>query len=132
MSKFSIVCVDDEKIILDSLREQLRSIFGNTFSYEIAEDAYDALDLIEELVEDEVQVLMVISDYIMPGMYGDEFLIRVHEKYPTIKKILLTGQADDKAIDRACQQADLLSCIRKPWKSQDLEFLVRQGLNLDK
>ncbi|MDX2305438.1 MAG: response regulator [Microscillaceae bacterium] len=131
MSKFSIVCVDDEKIILDSLKTQLRSIFGNAYSYEIAEDAQEAFELIEELVQDKTKVLLVISDYIMPGMYGDEFLIRLHEKHPEIKKILLTGQANEKAIDQMREQAELLFCIRKPWTARELESMIRKGLDAE-
>ena len=36
----------------------------------------------------------------MPGIKGDEFLIRVHQKYPKIVKVMLTGQADEVAIER--------------------------------
>lgn len=128
MKRYSIVCVDDEKIVLNSLREQLRSIFGTSYSYELAQDAFDALQLIDELVEEDIEIVMVISDYIMPGMYGDEFLILLHQKHPNIKKILLTGQADDQAIHRACEKANLMSCIKKPWSIEELESLVRKGV----
>ena len=47
-----IVCVDDEKFILDSLKTQLKSAFGDLYSYEIAESAGDALELIEELSDE--------------------------------------------------------------------------------
>ncbi len=35
--KRAILCVDDEKIVLDSLQDQLRNTFGDEFEYEIAE-----------------------------------------------------------------------------------------------
>jgi response regulator RpfG family c-di-GMP phosphodiesterase len=56
----------------------------------------------------------------MPGMKGDEFLIKVHQKFPRIVKIMLTGQADAQAIEKVKALADLHVCLSKPWDSQDL------------
>ena len=42
--------------------------------------------------------IIIVSDWLMPGMKGDEFLIQVHQKFPHIVKVLLTGQADSEAI----------------------------------
>ena len=36
----------------------------------------------------------------MPVIKGDEFLIRVHNKYPHSVKIMLTGQADLESIEK--------------------------------
>ena len=70
--KPAIVCVDDEKVILDSLKTQLKSAFGASYSYEMAENAFDALDLIEELHEDGQCMVVIVSDWLMPGMDGGE------------------------------------------------------------
>lgn len=128
MSKPFILCVDDEKVVLQSLKAQLRKAFGDTYSYEIAEDANDALDLIDELNEEDISILLIISDWLMPGMKGDEFLIRVHEKFPKIVKIMLTGQADDSAIERAQQSANLYRCLFKPWSEFELIEAIKSGL----
>lgn len=126
--KNTILCVDDEKIVLDSLKTQLRSIFGDAYNYEIAQNAKEALEVVDELQLDELGVIVVISDYVMPGMYGDEFLIKLHEKHPHIRKIMLTGQADDSAIKRARDNANLLFCLRKPWSEAELAKIVKLGL----
>ncbi len=52
MAKPVILCVDDEKIILDSLKAQLKGKFGNVYMYEGAENADDAMEVINELNED--------------------------------------------------------------------------------
>lgn len=129
MSKPVILCVDDEKIILDSLKTQLKSNFKDQFIYEVAENADDALELIDELKEDGLHILIIVSDWLMPGIKGDEFLIRVHGKYPDIVKIMLTGQADEQAVQKAVDQADLLECIHKPWLESDLVSVIRKGLD---
>ena len=38
-----------------------------------------------------------ISDQLMPGMKGHELLIEIHRSSPNTFKILLTGQADERA-----------------------------------
>jgi FixJ family two-component response regulator len=64
----------------------------------------------------------------MPGIRGDEFLIEVHKKFPKIIKIILTGQADTAAIERAKTQANLHSCLQKPWKGDELIKIINSGL----
>lgn len=129
MSKAVILCVDDERIVLDSLRTQLSSSFGNNYIYEAAEDAEEALDLIQELSEEDVSIVVIISDWLMPGMKGDELLIRIHEQFPKVVKILLTGQADEVAIDRAKKFANLHCCLSKPWSEAELLETIKSGLS---
>ena len=79
MKDKAILCVDDEKVVLDSLRDQLRAHFKDTVILEFAESSDEALEIIEELNEDEIKILLIISDWLMPGMKGDEFLIKIHQ-----------------------------------------------------
>lgn len=130
MASAAILCVDDERVILDSLKRQLRRRFGNDYVYEMAESADDAWEIMQELLDDDVQVVVVVSDWLMPGMKGDEFLIKVHEQYPDVIKILLTGQADDHAVERARNQANLHSYLHKPWLEDDLVTAITSGLNM--
>lgn len=130
MAKVTIVCVDDEKIILNSLRDQLKANFSGKFDFEFADSGAEALDLIEELQADNVPVGAVVSDWLMPGMKGDELLVRIHQQYPKIVTIMLTGQADEDAIQRAKNDAKLYSLIRKPWREQDLVNTLKSGLGV--
>ncbi|MDQ1265249.1 MAG: hypothetical protein QG635_399 [Bacteroidota bacterium] len=128
MSKSVILCVDDEKIILNSLRTQLKEKFGSKYIYEFAENARDAFELIEELVSDEYNILIIVSDWLMPEMKGDEFLIKLHKQFPEIVKVMLTGQADEAAIQKARDEANLYKCIHKPWRAEDLYDTIESGL----
>lgn len=128
MSKPVILCVDDERMVLNSLRTQLSAEFGDTYIYEVAEDAEEAVELINELNDDEVSVIVIISDWLMPGMKEDELLIRIHEQFPNMIKIMLTCQADKLAIDRAKQQANIHKCLSKPWSEVDLLETIKSGL----
>jgi DNA-binding NtrC family response regulator len=132
--KRAILCVDDEKIVLDSLQEQLRTTFGERFEYEIAESVEEAWEVIEDLVSDGYEMVLVISDWLMPRVKGDTFLIDVHARYPETVTIMLTGQADPDAVQNAMENANLYAYIRKPWREEDLvayvnKALIQLGLN---
>lgn len=129
MSKPVILCVDDEIVVLDSLKTQLKKAFNKEYLYEMAESADEALEIIDELDEDEIDILVIVSDWLMPGIKGDEFLIRVHQKFPNIVKVLLTGQADEAAIERVKTQANLHRCLFKPWTTEELVETIRSGLS---
>lgn len=125
----AILCVDDENIILDSLCEQLEKNFGTDYLYETAENAEEGLEIIEELIKDEIKILIIVTDWLMPGMNGDEFLIRVHGKYPSIVKIMLTGQANEEAINKAKKHAELFGVLYKPWSEDELLNIIKSALS---
>ncbi|GAB4327749.1 MAG: response regulator [Flammeovirgaceae bacterium] len=130
MKKKVILAVDDERIVLDSLKRQLKEVFGNNFQYEIAESGEDALDLLEELQEDEKDVVLIITDFIMPNMNGDEFLRRAHGKLPKTAKIILTGQADENSINKISKEVNLLACMSKPWAEEQLISNIKRGIGV--
>lgn len=129
MPKLSILCVDDEVIILNSLLRQLQAAFGDRYVYEISENAEEALEIVEELQAENTDVIVIVSDWLMPGMKGDEFLTEIHKKFPKVVKILLTGQADEAAVERAKTQANLHRYLQKPWSEQELIACIQEGLN---
>lgn len=129
MPKLSILCVDDEAIILNSLLRQLQVAFGDRYIYETSENAEEALEIVEELQSENTDVLVIVSDWLMPGMKGDEFLTEIHKKFPRVVKILLTGQADEAAVERAKTQANLHRYLQKPWSEKELIDCIQEGLN---
>ncbi|MBI4784959.1 MAG: response regulator [Oscillatoriophycideae cyanobacterium NC_groundwater_1537_Pr4_S-0.65um_50_18] len=128
MPQFAILCIDDENIVLESLKEQLKRPFGKDYYIELAQSSEDALDILEELRLEQIEVALIISDQIMPGMKGDELLIQVHTRYPKILKVLLTGQASAEAVGNAVNHASLYRYIAKPWDETDLCLTVTEAL----
>ena len=124
---FTIICVDDEASVLDSLKQQLKRQCPGCV-IEIAESGEEALEILSELQADNCPVALVISDQIMPGMKGDELLTAIHQNNPTALKILLTGQASPDAVLRAVNQANLYRYIAKPWEEADLTLTVTEAL----
>lgn len=129
MNQFVIVCVDDEPTVLRSLKTELQEAIGNEYIIEIAESAEEALDLISELLADDYEIPVIISDHIMPGMKGDELLGIIHVISPKSIKIMLTGQADLQAVSNAIQYAKLYRYIAKPWQAEDLSLTVKEAIN---
>ncbi|MBE9042326.1 response regulator [Oscillatoriales cyanobacterium LEGE 11467] len=129
MSKTAILCVDDEVTIVESLKIELESIFGEEYLIEIAQDSEEALEVIAELMEDNYEIALVISDCIMPGMKGDELLVRIHELSPKTIKIMLTGQAELEAVKTTINKAKLYRYISKPWQKDDLKLTIKEAIN---
>ncbi|WP_019499198.1 response regulator [Pseudanabaena sp. PCC 6802] len=124
----AILCVDDERIVLISLRDQIFKHFGDRYQCEVAESAGEAWEVIEELRADGIKLLVIVSDWLMPGIKGDEFLIQVRERLPDVMTVLLTGHADEAAIERAYQFANLHAYIAKPWTEETLIGIIQSGL----
>lgn len=123
----TVLCVDDEPMVLTSLREQFDRHLGN-FNVEVAQDATEALEILEQLRAEGAPVPVVISDHIMPGMKGDELLVRVHQMLPDTRTILLTGQAGIGPVSRAVNDAGLYRYIAKPWERDDLTLTIREAI----
>jgi CheY-like chemotaxis protein len=124
----AILCVDDEEMILTCLKDQLRRRLGNSYLFETANSGEEALEVIAELSDDGINLVVVLSDWLMPGLKGDEFLTQVHEKYPDIITVMLTGQADPSAIERAKTDANLYRCLQKPWNEEELIQTIQSSL----
>ena len=123
-----IVCVDDDRALLDGLIQQLENAFSQTHDVEGAESAREALELIEELHEGNNVVEMVISDQVMPGMKGDQLLATLHQQYPDMITVMLTGQGGLDSAIRAINHAGLSKYLVKPWNDDDLRITIRDLL----
>jgi signal transduction histidine kinase/FixJ family two-component response regulator len=128
MSKPIVICIDDEQIVLDSLIRELSESLENECDIETALGGVEALNLVDELIEDGSEIALVISDYIMPDIKGDEVLRYVHEKLPQALKIMLTGEATVEGIVNAINSAKLYRYISKPWHKVDLKLTVKEAL----
>ena len=125
----AILCVDDEQIVLISLRDQISQHFGEKYRCEIAQSADEAWEIIEELELEKIKILMIVCDWLMPGIRGDEFIIKVHRHFPHIITVMLTGHAQEEAIERARQEGNLFAYISKPWSESDLMKIIESGLH---
>jgi signal transduction histidine kinase/FixJ family two-component response regulator len=129
MNKPVVICIDDEPTILESLKLELRRVLGDECLIETAEGGKEALELVNELQQERSDIAVVMADYIMPDIKGDELLKQIHERSPQTLKIMLTGQADLAALGNAIRYAQLYRYIAKPWNSEELRFTILEALH---
>lgn len=125
----AILCVDDDKLVLDSLRIQLSRHYRNDHLLEFAQDAEEGSEVIGDLASIGIRTVLVISDWMMPGMKGDEFLQAVHGLYPDINTMILTGQANEEKLEALKTSGVTNMVINKPWSEEQLIKAINQLLN---
>jgi two-component system NtrC family sensor kinase len=118
-TKGKLLLVDDEENILRSLRRVLRR---GDWEIETALDAESALAMCERF-----QPAVVVSDFRMPGMNGVDFLERVKHLMPNAQRIMLTGQADQQAIEEAINRSQVFRFISKPWNDAQVLLTVKSA-----
>ncbi|MGA9884831.1 MAG: HD domain-containing phosphohydrolase [Candidatus Acidiferrales bacterium] len=101
-----ILCVDDEKNVLEGLARTLRALY----SVETAVGGVRGLDILRS----KGPFVAVISDLRMPGMNGVEFLSRARLVAPDTIRLLLTGQGDLEASIAAINDGNIFRFLTKP------------------
>ena len=121
MNNAKIILVDDDKTLTSSFKALLR-IEGFT-NVSVFNEPQEAL---EHLVHNDAD--LIISDFLMPGMNGLEFLIEAKKYHPETSMILLTGYADKENAIRAINEIGLYKYIEKPWDNDDLIQNIKNGV----
>ncbi len=139
MEKITILCVDDQAEVLDSVVRDLRPLQG-FFRVEEAGSAEEAKKILDETSRNGDYIGLVISDHVMPGETGVELLGAIFrdDRFADTKKILLTGQANHADTIRAINEARIDNYFEKPWKPEDLvatakklltQFILKKGID---
>jgi PAS domain S-box-containing protein len=128
MHKPVIICIDDEPLVLESLRMVLEEVLDRHCLIETATNGQEALELMDQLQPTGDEIALVLADYLMPGLRGDELLKQIHLRSPKTLTIMLSGQADIGGVSNALRDAKLYRYIAKPWQVQDLSLTVREAL----
>ncbi|GAB4345232.1 MAG: GspE/PulE family protein [Gammaproteobacteria bacterium] len=118
--RYRLLIVDDEANVLKALKRVFRE---ENYAIETVSSAEEAL---ERLAKQSFHV--VISDYMMPGVNGAEFLKRVKAQWPDTIRIMLTGHADTNAVMGAIKEGAVYKFILKPWNDDDLRVTVALAL----
>lgn len=120
--RHTVMLVDDEESILNSLRRLLR---GKPYDLLLATSGAQALSLFELHPID-----MIVCDARMPFMDGPTLLREVHKRDPTCMNILLTGYADMSMITQAISDGYIFRYISKPWNDEELQLTLDQALEM--
>ncbi len=112
-----ILFVDDEVLILEGIKRQLRREFDIT----VAEGGQAALSTLAT----EGPFAVVVSDYNMPSMDGITFLKAVSQNQPDAVLVMLTGRADLDIAVNALHNAHIARFLNKPCPKE----IIQETLN---
>ena len=127
MSKPVILCVDDQREVLAALTKDLDSLTTH-FSIVDAESADEALEVLDDLEASGAPIALIISDHVMPGVSGVDFLSKVaaQSRFSKTRKLLLTGLATHEDTIRAINEGHIDNYTAKPWQPGTLLASVKK------
>jgi DNA-binding NtrC family response regulator len=118
--RHAILFVDDEKSILKSLQRLLSDEDYTVFT---ASNYNETLEMLAQHT-----FAVVISDFKMPGICGDDLLGVVKVKCPRTYRVMLSGTSDSMSVPATIADG-ILHCqkfISKPWNDQELINTIRK------
>ncbi|MDD1795725.1 response regulator [Enterovibrio makurazakiensis] len=127
MEKVNIICVDDQREVLDAVLKDLAPLSA-VFHIEDCESADEALALIDDLDADGEHIALIISDHVMPEKTGVELLTEVSldPRFRATRKVLLTGQATHADTIEAINNARIERYFEKPWQAASLQEAAKK------
>jgi response regulator RpfG family c-di-GMP phosphodiesterase len=118
--KSPVLCVDDEKLVLQGLVPLLRK----DYEVHIALGSAEALQKVRAIPK----LAVVISDMRMPGMDGATLLHQIRLLKPDVTRILLTGEAGRGAAAAAVNKGQIFRFLSKPCPIDELREAVEAGV----
>src|SRR5688572_27838882 len=114
-----VLIVDDDTLILRALQRVLEA---QGFTVTGCSNPEEALERLEAEPAN-----LIISDYMMPGMNGVEFLSNARRLRPDAPRLLLTAINDFKVATDAVNTGEIYRLLTKPWNHAELIGTVRQA-----
>jgi len=116
--KYTLLVVDDEPDVCDSVHDLLRREFRVLKARSAAEGC--------QLMQDH-EVHIVMTDQRMPQITGVELLSKIRLRNHKAVRMLFTGYADLEAVIAAINQGHIFQFLKKPWRPEELESAVREA-----
>jgi response regulator RpfG family c-di-GMP phosphodiesterase len=115
-----ILLVDDDDLILQGYHRNLH----RRFDLEVASQGPHAI----QMLEDHGPFAVIVSDMRMPGMSGIELLEVAHQRWPSMIRVMLTGNADQKTAVDAVNHGQVFRFLTKPCPSEELALAIEASL----
>ena len=139
MSELVVLVIEDEPEVRAALVRDLEAAL-TTVRIDQASDVDDALAALGEAARAGDRVGLILADHRLPGRDGVDLLVELHHRPETArtKKVLVTGQADQRDTIRAVNEADLDHYVAKPWEPDELlrvtiqlltDYVVETGID---
>ncbi len=115
-----VLLVDDDEMVLSGYKR----ILYKDFNIYTAEGGKKGLEILEQ----KGPFAVVVSDYKMPEMNGNEFLARVREFAPDTVRMMLTGYADLNTAIEAVNKGNIFRLLSKPCTTEILSEALEDGI----
>ena len=116
-----VLFVDDEQNILSAVK---RMLISDPICVLTATSALEGMELVKSNT-----VAVIVSDNMMPGMNGIDFLTWTKAVSPDSVRILMTGYADLRAAIDAINRGEVFRFITKPWDDMELRQTVLDSID---
>lgn len=116
-----ILIVDDETNILNALERLLEE--QENIVVHRANSGAEGI----EIINDNPQIGVILSDQRMPGMTGTEFLKAVKERHTNVVRMILSGYSELSTITQAINEGSIFKFVTKPWEEEQLLVIVNEA-----
>ena len=117
----TVLLVDDDTKLLRALERTL------------SDERYEVLTAVSpaeaRVFLTKKRVDLILSDNLMTGTLGTDFLATVHKEYPHIKLLILSGYLPLTAARRAVDKFGVFCVLTKPCQTQDITDAIRCALS---
>jgi len=125
--RYAVICIDDDPLILQVLAFQLNKILDTKSTLiEYYTNPSTAINEIDALVDEKIDIIFVLVDYQMPEMTGADLVRKIKTKYPALNCIMLSGQANESQVNELENENLLEQFIQKPWDEDELERAIKK------
>ncbi len=116
----TVLLVDDEPLVLQSLKRSLRK---EKFRILCANSADEAMKLFEK-----EEIDLVVTDQDMPGTKGIDLLVYVKKYHPDVIRFMLTGKATLQVALDAINKGSITRFFTKPCNALELAIAIQQSI----
>jgi DNA-binding NtrC family response regulator len=113
----SILCVDDEPGILAALKRILCDDFIVMTATSVEEGV--------QILKDNPEVVLVVSDHRMPGVNGFDFLTWCRSNFPGVARVALTGYPESDLMKEALRNGLAAQVVSKPWDDEKIIHIMK-------
>ncbi|RED54241.1 regulatory LuxR family protein [Aestuariispira insulae] len=118
----TILLVEDDKLFQSAFVRK----FKDSFNVLSANDATEGLTVLERHKD----VSVIITDMMMPGLNGVEFLEKTIECSPYAVRIMLTGSEEQKTAVDAVNRGNIFRFLNKPCSMELLMTTIEEAIDL--
>lgn len=119
-NKIKLLYVDDEPINIYLFSR----MFGKKYEVKEADSGFKGLEILKENSD----IRVVISDMQMPVMNGLEFIAQAKSLYPKIHFCILTGYEITDQIKESIATGLILKYFQKPFKMSEIDKAIEEEM----